>query len=274
MKKILPLIFFLLAISQWGKAQCSTAYSSATYALAHTKKSFKADNFDHQKYYAERALEAFEKTKEQVTACGCDNALTPIIDGIDNLSQAVDPEDWEAGRFYVQKALDNARDLINEMDICTSAQTSTVNYSLDTSSSSTSTTPVANDGSLLAKQKELEAQQQALIAQQRALEEKIVEQRKLAEQARLKRQMELEEQVKLKRVSEASLTELEKNLKNLALNYGCDAALNTLNGDYMRSDAALESETLAQTRAYYLNKAIKMQEKALEALKSCATSAK
>ena len=104
MKKKHLLLFASLLIVFFASANCDDAYSKASYALSHVKKSFSAKNFDHQKYYANKALEALEKAKQYVAVCGCDNALIPILDGIENLEKAMDPRDWEMGRYYSQKS--------------------------------------------------------------------------------------------------------------------------------------------------------------------------
>src|SRR5690606_28358181 len=105
--KTITLFFLLFLIAKNTSAQCNSAYSQATYALAHTKKSLNSNNFDHQKYYADRAVEALAKAKTLVESCGCTAATTPILDGLDNLQQAVDPTDWESGRFYAKHAYEH-----------------------------------------------------------------------------------------------------------------------------------------------------------------------
>jgi hypothetical protein len=102
------------------KANCTNAYSSASYALAHAKKAMSSNNFDHQRYYAERALTAFEKTQSLTEDCGCEASAESIYNGIDNLTKAIDPKDWEMGRYYTKKAVANAQDLLVALDLCTS----------------------------------------------------------------------------------------------------------------------------------------------------------
>ncbi len=271
--------FLLLLFSVAGsvQAQCTSAYSMATYALAHTKKSLSSDNFDHQKLYAERAIESFEKDRDLVKACGCEESLVQIEKGLDNLYKAVDPKDWEEGRYYTQKALENAHELISTLDICTARGAAPVmDYSVSTSSASgsgvSSTAISEQKNSLLEKQEQLAAEQQKLIEEQRQLDLKIQQQQQLAEQIRYNRQQELEQQMNLKRIAEASLSELENNLKEIAVDLGYEQAIRSLKVDYKRSDDALNNESLEQTRQYYLKQAIKMQQLALDAYKSSAVS--
>ena len=109
-----------------GSAQmnCTNAYASAGYALAHAKRALSADNFDHQRYYAERALAAFEKTEQLASECGCEASQNHIYKGEENLDKAIDPKDWEMGRYYTKKALANAQDVITALDVCSSGKTS------------------------------------------------------------------------------------------------------------------------------------------------------
>lgn len=277
MNKAAFFLLFLFLIVGSVKAQCTSTYSMATYALAHTKKSLSSDNFDHQKLYAERAIESFEKDRELVKACGCEESLAQIEKGLDNLYKAVDPKDWEEGRYYTKKALANAHELISTLDICTNkGAASKVDYSVATSSfsgSGASGTAIADQkNSLLEKQEQLAAEQEKLIEEQKQLNYKIEQQQQLAERNRYKRQQELEQQMNLKRIAEASLSELEKNLKAIATDLGYEQAIRSLKVDYQRSDDALNNESLEQTRQYYLKQVIKIQQQALDSYKSSAVS--
>ncbi len=273
-------LFLLLILSvNFSIAQCSSAYSQATYALAHTKKSLNADNFDHQMYYAGRAIDALEKAKTLVESCGCDDAINPILDGLDNLKQAEEPADWEAGRFYAKHGYEYLQELMTKLDICTTSAAS-VSYETNTSTVSSTETSIvestpteansSTQNSLLSQQQQLEAEKQRLMEQQRLLEEKIAKQQQLAEQARVNRQLELEKQLRLKHQAEQALFDLEENYKSLAQALGCQDALNVLNGGYAREDSALNNETLAQTKAYYLNLTTQTEQKVLGALNKCA----
>ena len=60
--------------------QCDSFYSKVTYALNHTKKGLSATNFEHQMYYAERALAALEKGKPFMDDCSCEKAKDKTLD--------------------------------------------------------------------------------------------------------------------------------------------------------------------------------------------------
>jgi hypothetical protein len=118
MNKILLLTVCLATYTLMG-ADCTDAYASASYSLSHAKRSLNANNFDHQQYYAGRALEAFEKARGLVVSCGCNGSMDAILDGIEHLSEALDPKDWDMGRYYTKKAVADAEALLSALDACT-----------------------------------------------------------------------------------------------------------------------------------------------------------
>ena len=122
MKIILAFVVIFLSGNS-AFSNCNNAYASAGYSLSHAKKSMSANNFQHQQYYAERALTAFEKARTQNESCGCEGAIDPILDGIENLETALNQTEWDMGRFYTKKALENAEQLLNNLDVCTTGVT-------------------------------------------------------------------------------------------------------------------------------------------------------
>lgn len=274
MRKFTLSLVLLLLASYAGFAQCTSAYSSASYALAHTKKALNADNFDHQMLYADRGVAAMEKAKVLIEDCGCQSALNEIVNGLDNLSKATDPEDWKAGRFYTQIALEHMQSVMGALDRCTTGQ-STIDNTPDTTSDLTASADTTteylavNNADLSDEQARLEAEKRRLEEQQRMLEEKIAQQKAMAERAKMAREQELEEQLVLKRAAEIHLASMEESLKDLAESLGCQKAMALLNGSYMRSDDVLNNENLKETRNYYIQQTIRMQRDVAAALESC-----
>lgn len=272
MKKLV--LFAILLSYSFLSANCDTAYSNATYALSHTKKGLKADNFDHQKYYAERALEAFNKTKEEIEKCGCTDALNSILDGIEDLESAIDPDDWDKGRYYTKGAYAKVQEAITAMDICSGA-TVTIDYDVDTASLDDNGSEIALESKKLnEQQKKLEEEQQKLLAQQEALAQKMEQQELLLAEANANRQIELESQLLLKNSAEISLLELQNTFKELALTLGCENALSSLSEINSRPDDALSTESLKETRAYYITQSKALQLQFTEALNKCYQNVK
>ena len=110
---------FLFAIQATYSNQCDNFYAKVTYALSHGKKAMEATNFEHQMYYAERALTALEKSETYMAECGCEKAKNKTLDAMETLAQAIEPADWEAGRFFTKKAIGEINELITIIDQCT-----------------------------------------------------------------------------------------------------------------------------------------------------------
>ncbi|MDC6364506.1 MULTISPECIES: hypothetical protein [Flavobacteriaceae] len=99
--------------------QCDNFYAKVTYALSHSKKAMTATNFEHQMYYAERAMTALEKSETFMSECGCAKSEDKTLDAIESLARATDPNDWDAGRYYTKKSIGIINELITILDECT-----------------------------------------------------------------------------------------------------------------------------------------------------------
>jgi len=106
-------------------SNCDNLYAKVTYSLSHSKKAMTATNFEHQMYYAERALVALEKSKEYQAECSCAKSEDKTLDAIEVLEKAIEPRDWEAGRFYTKKSIALIDELITVIDECTQNSAST-----------------------------------------------------------------------------------------------------------------------------------------------------
>ena len=111
------MLFSILGFSQTSR--CDNLYAKVTYSLSHTKKAMTATNFEHQMYYAERAYTALEKSKQYQSECGCAKLENKTLDVMEVLEKAIEPYDWEAGRFYTKKSMALINELITSVDECT-----------------------------------------------------------------------------------------------------------------------------------------------------------
>lgn len=114
----LPIFLFSFFNNTNTTEACDNLYSKVTYALSHSKKALGATNFEHQMYYAERALTAMEKAESYRTACGCVATEDTSFESIKNLEKAIEPQDWDAGRFYTKKSKSYIEQLITSLDEC------------------------------------------------------------------------------------------------------------------------------------------------------------
>ena len=117
---------FVLAINLSFSNQCDNYYAKVTYGLSHSKKALGATNFEHQMYYAERARKALEQSKSFMAECGCAKTEDKTLDIMETLDKAVEPVDWDAGRFFSKKALRQINELITILDECTLGTSATV----------------------------------------------------------------------------------------------------------------------------------------------------
>ncbi len=115
----------IFAIHASFSNQCDNFYAKVTYGLSHTKKALSATNFEHQMYYAERALIALEKSKSFMEECGCDKSEYKTLDAIESLNKAIEPIDWDAGRYFSKKSMGLINELITILDECTIGATPT-----------------------------------------------------------------------------------------------------------------------------------------------------
>ncbi|MCL6266119.1 hypothetical protein [Flagellimonas myxillae] len=99
--------------------QCDNFYAKVTYSLSHTKKALGATNFEHQMYYAERALTALEKSESFMADCGCEKSTDKRLDAMEALNKAIEPVDWDAGRYFSKKSMGLINELITILDECT-----------------------------------------------------------------------------------------------------------------------------------------------------------
>lgn len=270
MKKIILLTLSCFMLSTMVMADCLDAHSSASYALMHTKRALKSDNFDHQRYYAERAVDAFEKTQQKMQGCDCAEAGKAIEEALIDLKKAVDPVDWKTGNFFTKKALEDAEAMMNALEICTSSPASTNT----TASVNTYTAEVAgideNQDNLLEAQKALEAKQQKLLEEQRKLQEQIARQQALKEEIKKERQAELAVQIQLKTEADQAIADYKNAMKQLLKTMECPKAQQVLDAFiYNKSEASLQHESLAETKKYYQNLLIKVQQEALSAIQNC-----
>lgn len=277
MKKVIFFLTLLIPIAlQAQNSSCEKAYSKASYALLHVQKALKADNFDHQMYFAERAYEAFSETQESLQGCNCKTASDAVYEGVQNSQSAINPDKWETGRYFCKKALENARTLIDAISMCNGSGSSGYTPSEITTDVGDISTAVENDALITAETESIQQQQltleqkrQQLLEEQKKLEEQIRKQEELKQQMVQNREIELQNQIKLKADSEAAIQNLERALSNLFDTYNCANVNLSSNNSYLRDNDVLYNESLEQTKLFYMNKTIEVLNNALSQYQKC-----
>lgn len=91
-------------------------YNNANYGLMNSKKALKARNFEDQRYFANKALEAYYKVEKNLEECKCSTLNERVEKAIGQLEIAVDPYDWAKGRYYSQRVYESSLELVNKLD--------------------------------------------------------------------------------------------------------------------------------------------------------------
>ncbi|MBU2996217.1 hypothetical protein KO500_07215 [Cellulophaga baltica] len=115
-KLLLPLLF-LFSFNSSQEIDWNSTYTQATYALNHSKKALKSNNFDHQRHYSEKALEAYDKIASYLELHSDEELKLKIQNTINDLEHAVDAPDWDRGRFYSKRVYENTQDFITTLDL-------------------------------------------------------------------------------------------------------------------------------------------------------------
>lgn len=83
------------------------AASNIGYVKTQTQQAMAAENIDRAKFFAYKALNAIEKSKTQLKACGCDYAIKSINEGLENLKKATRTTTLNGTKLFLQRALEN-----------------------------------------------------------------------------------------------------------------------------------------------------------------------
>ncbi|MGJ8658927.1 hypothetical protein [Cellulophaga fucicola] len=178
LKSTFVILSLVMTTTFTNTSNCDNAYSATSYALNYAKKSLKADNFDHQKFYANKAYTALEKTNKLMKQCGCLKAKSAVLSGLENIDKASKPKDWDLGRHYAKLALIDVENTITALDIFTQNGINTVSSAAE-----------LKDNSLLLEAVELEKQRVSLEAEiEKLLSKKRVLAIRIAENIQKQRQ--------------------------------------------------------------------------------------
>lgn len=118
-KHYLFILFLFSSNVFFSQTSCDDANSDLIYAYSHVKSSYNANNISHLKYYANRSLESFERSKKKLKECGCETAYDLAFEAAQLLIKVETAESFEDGRFFVKRARDIAQESVTELDKCT-----------------------------------------------------------------------------------------------------------------------------------------------------------
>lgn len=110
--KVLPamlLFLTLFALSSFDLSKaCDYAGSNIGYIKSQTERALAAEDINTSRFFAYKALNAIEKSRAQIEACGCDYAKESIYEGLDNLKKATRVSSLNGVKILLTRALDNS----------------------------------------------------------------------------------------------------------------------------------------------------------------------
>lgn len=224
------LCFALSSLVFYGQTACDGANSDLIYAYSHVKSSYNSNNISHLKYYANRSLEVFERSKKKLKECGCDTAFDLAFEAAQLLSKVETAETYEDGRFFVKRARDIAQQSVTELDKCT---VPTKDYQVNNDDDTQLT-------SLQMEQEKLKQQQEEL--KRRAEEIKI----KMAEQNEMALKLKKEELINSYKSAISSNIESYNNALKVC---NCDSNLIKLED----KNIDVSEKSIEDIKSYYLN---------------------
>lgn len=245
-KHYIFLLFTLTTQIIFAQNACDDANSDLIYAYSHVKSSYNANNISHLKYYANRSLESFERSKKKLKECGCETAFDLAFESAQLLSKVETAETYEDGRFFVKRARDIAQESVTELDKCTVSTN-------DLASASSGNSQLT---SLQQEQEKLKQQQEEL---KRRAEEINV---KLAEQSEMELKLKKEQMISSYKSALSSNVESYNNTLKV-----CDCTHSSIKLD--ESTADVSQKSLEEIKMYYLNSLKGLTSNYLAQLNSC-----
>ena len=134
-------IFYTLAIlilsSFRTNVDCEYANSNMGFAKSHISAALLTDDINQARFYAYKAVNALEKSKNQLEICGCTFAKASMTENLDALVLATKSTTLEGTRTYLDKSVE----LINNtMFVLDSHESHNSTYANDVLSMNTTTT--------------------------------------------------------------------------------------------------------------------------------------
>lgn len=86
---------------------CEYAGSNINYVKTQTEKAIAVNDINQARYFAYKALNAIEKSKDQLKECDCEYAAESIAEGLSNLKLATRATSLNSTRILLGRALEN-----------------------------------------------------------------------------------------------------------------------------------------------------------------------
>jgi hypothetical protein len=118
MKSLLVFLitFFYSALLYGSENACDYAGSNLDFVKTQTERAIEAENLNQSRYFAYKALNAIEKSKQQLEDCGCEYAYKSILESLDNLKKATRVNSLTGTRILLNRALDNTMGSLDALE--------------------------------------------------------------------------------------------------------------------------------------------------------------
>ena len=110
------LVYFSLSVVFATDNACSYASSNIGFVKTQTLKAIEAEDLNQTRYFAYKALNAIEKSKDQLKECGCEYAYKNILAGLDNLKKATRVSSLQGTRILLRRALENTMGSLDALE--------------------------------------------------------------------------------------------------------------------------------------------------------------
>ncbi len=100
---IFLVLLFLVAFKN-PNPSCENAISNLEFAHKQTQLSKDKNKLNMLRYHAYKALNAIEKTKDQLAKCGCEEARELLLQSLTTLKNATKAENLDAARILITEA--------------------------------------------------------------------------------------------------------------------------------------------------------------------------
>ena len=109
-------IFTFSTVISAADNACDYAGSNIDYIKSQTEKALAAENLNQTRYFAYKALNAIEKSKQQLEECGCEYAFKSILEGLENLKKATRVSSLAGTRILLNRALENTMGSLDALE--------------------------------------------------------------------------------------------------------------------------------------------------------------
>lgn len=284
-KYLLSLSGLILCTQTQAQSSCDEAFSAASYSIAHTENAYEATNMEHVQEWSEKALETFSEVESITIDCDCNEAADYAYKGYSAAEKCLDQSTWEEARYYSKKAMQNARQMMSALSLCSNMS---VDEILTFKGRNRNTSPRANtnyntykkeepsntnnnystygqrqiqNNEIEQQKQELLEKQKTLLEEQRRIQQQLAQQKLLEEKLRRERETELLRQKKVKINAETAINNIKKNYEKLLHSIGCDVNLNELRVNFYREIEDINSENLEDTKTFYVDRVNEIAEK-------------